>query len=164
MINRPLIAELKQEAASTRKMLERVPYDKWEWKPHEKSMSIGRLPEHIADLLNWPSFAMTTTSLDFKSGDYKFFQAKNKEDLIEALDRHTAASLAALEAATDEDFKVKWSLIYGGRLINTLPRSVVLRSMVLNHVIHHRGQLSVYLRLLDIPVPGMYGPTADETF
>lgn len=164
MLNKPLIGEFKHEAASTRKMLDKVPFDKWDWKPHEKSMTIGRLANHVADLLNWPTFTMVTNGLDFRAGDYKFFEASGMDDLLAAIDRHTESALAALEKASDEDLKQPWSLMNGGQIFFTMPRIAVLRSMVLNHLIHHRGQLSVYLRLLDIPVPGMYGPTADEQF
>ena len=162
MLNKPLIAEFKHEAASTRKMLVKVPYDKWEWKPHERSMTLGRLANHIADLLNWPTFILTTPSLDLKGGDYKFFEADSKDHLLEKADKHVDDSIKAMEGVTDEDLKVNWSLLYGGHALFTMPRIAVLRSMAFSHLIHHRGQLSVYLRLLDIPIPGMYGPSADE--
>jgi len=157
-----LIAELKMEAANTRKMLERVPTDKNDWKPHAKSMTLGRLATHVAELPGWTATTMTTDELDVSKMDYKPVYATSTEDLVAKLDENVNKAVAALENANDEEFEKIWTLRNGGHVIFSMPKKVVVRNVSYNHNIHHRGQLSVYLRLLGIPVPGMYGPSADE--
>ncbi|ULQ53913.1 DinB family protein [Flavihumibacter fluvii] len=157
-----LTGEFKQELANTRKILERVPQAHFAWKPHEKSMSLLRLASHIADMARWATFTFKYDGLDF-SGDYpKVPQINTNADLIAFFDQVKEEALATLEQANDADLKDNWTLRNGDQVIFTMPKGVVLRSMVFNHIIHHRGQLTVYLRLLDVPVPGLYGPSADE--
>lgn len=162
MMNQILIPELKHEAASTRKMLERVPAESWDWKPHEKSMALGRLASHVATIPAWMTITLTTGELDFAKGDYKPPVATSTENLLEIFDESYQTALQHLETASDETLRGNWSLLNGGHHLFTMPRMAALRSFVMNHLIHHRGQLSVYLRLLGIPVPGMYGPSADD--
>jgi len=160
--NRAFIAELQMEAASTRKMLERVPTDKNDWKPHEKSMKLGRLSSHIAELPGWIAMVVTTDELDLSKMDYKPTIATSTEELTALHDTHVNKAIAALESTPDEDFEKMWTLRRGEDVIFAMPKKVVLRSMAYSHMIHHRGQLSVYLRLSGIPIPGMYGPSYDE--
>lgn len=162
MLNQSLIPEFKHEAASTRKMLERVPFEKADWKPHQKSFSLGRLATHVAEIPHWMTVTLTTNELDFAKGEYKAFTPASKEELMEIFESSYQEALSSLEGATDAAMMEKWSLKNGDHVIFTMPRIATLRSFVMNHLIHHRAQLSVYLRLLDVPVPGMYGPSADE--
>ncbi len=157
-----LIPELDYEMAGTRKTLERVPLERYDWAPHPKSFSLGRLANHLAGLLRWGSIAMETSEYDFASGRYPASDHRTREALLAGFDANLAATRAAIAGAPDAAFFVPWTLRNGDHVIFTLPRIAVLRSMVLNHNVHHRGQLTVYLRLLDVPVPGLYGPSADE--
>jgi len=157
-----LLAELKQEAANTKKVLERIPMDKYSWKPHEKSMTLGRLAVHIAEMPEWLTMTLTTDELDFGKGKYKPTVVNTSEELMDIYETKLAAAVQSLEAATEEDLNKLWCLKNGGHVIFTLPKAAVIRSMVFNHIVHHRAQLGVYLRLLDIPIPGMYGPSADD--
>ncbi len=157
-----LIAEMEQEAAVTRKCLERVPADKFDWKPHEKSMAMGRLAVHIAEMFGWTASAILKPELDFAKMDYKPLEPANTDELVAFLDKTVAESIDILRNATDDIFVQDWTLRNGETVYFTMPRIVVMRSMVMNHIVHHRGQLSVYLRLNDIPVPAIYGPSADE--
>jgi uncharacterized damage-inducible protein DinB len=164
MINQSLIAEYKQEIAQTRKMLERIPFDRYNWKPHEKSSEVGRLAVHVAELPGWISLMLRTEELDLANMDYKPTPVNSTEEILQLLDKKAAEAITALEGAKDEDFMQSWTLKKGGHELFKLPKVAVIRSMAMNHLIHHRGQLSVYLRLLNVPVPGMYGPSADEAF
>ncbi len=161
-INEPFMAELKQEAASTRKYLERVPLDKPDWKPHEKSMPLGRLATHVAELLSWIPVTLEQDELDFAKYDYKPIVAKDTKELLSILDDNIAKALKSLKDAPDERFSENWTLRMGEQIYFTLPKAAVLRSFSFNHHYHHRAQLGVYLRLLDVPLPNLYGPTADE--
>lgn len=164
-ISQSLLPELEQEAATTRKLLERVPADKFGWKPHEKSMTMGRLATHVAEMVGWVSVTLTTEKLDFAPvGGQPMvpFEPKSTADLLSFFDKNVVEAKAALAKATDAEMFQNWTLLSGGKVIFTMPRIACLRGMVMNHVIHHRGQLSVYLRLNGIPVPAMYGPSADE--
>ncbi len=166
-LNQALLAELAHEMATTRKTLERVPDDKFSWQPHPKSMSMGRLATHIAELIGWVPNILKLESLDFApvgGAPYQPKTAASRAELLALFDKNVADAQAALGAASDADLMVIWTLLNGGNKIFSLPRIAVLRGMMLNHVIHHRGQLSVYLRLNDIPVPSLYGPSADEQF
>ncbi|MEP6763238.1 MAG: DinB family protein [Gemmatimonadaceae bacterium] len=156
-----MLGEYTHEAASTRKILERVPADKGDWKPHEKSMSLSQLAVHLMDLAKWTAMTVETTELNFADG-YQMPAFTTTEALLAEFDKNVGASKAALMKATDEDLEVVWSLKNGGHTILAMPRGQCLRSMCFNHTVHHRGQLSVYLRLVGVPVPGMYGPSADE--
>jgi uncharacterized damage-inducible protein DinB len=161
-LNQPLIAELRQEAANTRRILERVPEEHNDWKPHEKSMKLGRLATHIAELESWMYMIMATEELDFAKFDYRPSMAESTADLLAKHDENVAQSVSILETSTDEDFAKPWTLRNGEHIYFTMPRINAMRTFAYNHIYHHRGQLSVYLRLLNIPVPGMYGPTADD--
>ena len=156
-----LIAELKFESASTKKMLDRVPMDKKDWKPHEKSMTLGKLAAHVADIPHWISDIIHIDEFDFTQ-HYKPMPAESKEELMSLYQEKLDKAIADLEAMKDDDFKKMWVVKQGGQVYFNMPKVVAVRGWGFSHMIHHRGQLSVYLRLLGIPVPGMYGPTADE--
>lgn len=156
-----LLAELKQEAATTRKVLERVPESKFDWKPHEKSMSMQRLATHVAEMFSWIKTTVETPELDF-AGGYEPFVPNTNQELLDYFDKHIAEATEALESFSDESMMDNWTLKNGEQVYFTLPKAAVLRTFCFNHIVHHRGQLSVYLRLNDIPVPSIYGPSADE--
>jgi len=157
-----LIQELEQEAATTRKVLERIPADKFDWKPHEKSMTMGRLATHVAEMHGWTKPTVEDPELDFAKMDYKPFEPKTTEELVAHLDKNVNEAIEVLKTISDDAWHDEWSLRNGEQVYFTIPKIAVMRGMVLNHIVHHRGQLSVYLRLNDIPVPAMYGPSADE--
>ncbi len=161
-INDSLIAELQHEAATTRKCLERIPEDKYDWKPHEKSFTMIKLAAHVAEMTNWVKETIEKPELDFAKIDYQPFEPKNTAELVEFFDRQTAEAIECLKDIPDERFMENWKLRNGEEIYFDMPRIQVLRGMVFNHIVHHRGQLSVYLRLNDIPVPALYGPSADE--
>lgn len=156
--------DFDREMESTRKLLERVPLDDAYrgYTPHEKSMSLERLATHVAEIPAWPGMALTTDQLVL-TPDFKPQVATSTEELLAIFDKAAAGGRAAIAAATDEDMQKSWTLKFGEHHIFTEPRTRVVRSF-LNHLIHHRGQLGVYLRLNGIPIPGMYGPSADEPF
>lgn len=163
MTNREsLIKELQIEAANTRKMLERVPAEHFDYKPHEKSMSLKFLSTHVADLIGWPGYVLSTDRLDFQNNDLKEPVVHSTEDLLTHFDAMLQNSLSELAKADDALLSERWVLCSGDYIILDQPRSVAIRSMCMSHLYHHRGQLSVYLRLLNVSVPGMYGPSADE--
>ena len=162
-ISETFIGELQQEAASTRKLLERVPVDKPDWKPHEKSMKLGNLATHVAELPGWVSVSLDQDELDFAKFDYKPVIAKTTEELLKIFDDNVAKAMNSLNNASNEKFSENWTMRNGEQVYFTLPKAAVVRSFSFNHMYHHRAQLGVYLRLLDIPLPGMYGPTADES-
>jgi len=155
-----LSPEFDQELAVTRRVLERVPNGKGEWKPHAKSFPLGHLAQLVARLPGWATMTMRQTGLDPSAGGGYTFETT--ETLLAEFDRNAAEGKAAIAEATNEDFQVSWSLKMGDRVLLTQPRYSVVRASVINHLVHHRAQLGVYLRLLDVPVPSMYGPTADE--
>ncbi len=156
-----ILTELRQEAATTRKMLERVPQESLAWQPHEKSMTLGRLAAHVAGLHGtWLKTALTQDEFDL--ADSLPLKAESVSDILEAFEQNVSAAIELLQAQSDERLFTTWRLTRGGQVLFEMPRWAVLRSMVINHIIHHRGQLSVYLRLLDVPLPSVYGPTADE--
>jgi uncharacterized damage-inducible protein DinB len=160
-----VLPEFDQEMAKTRKVLERIPEDKLDWQPHPKSHTIGWNANHLANLPDWLVNTLATPSLDIAPVDGKRFQLPNfasRKEILEMFDRNVTAARAAILAATDEDMAGMWTLLQAGNPIFTMPRSAVVRMLVLNHMIHHRAHLCVYLRLNDIPVPGMYGPSGDE--
>ncbi len=161
-IGSAFIAELQHEAATTRTCLERIPEDKFGWKPHEKSMEFGRLASHIAEMFGWTPTTLQQAELDFAKLDYKPFEPSTNEALLEYLDKNVAEAIDTLRNTTDEQFMENWTMRNGETVYFTLPKAAVMRSFVMNHIIHHRGQLSVYLRLNDIAVPSIYGPSADE--
>ena len=157
-----LINEMTHEIETTRKCLERIPAEKFSYKPHEKSIDMGRLATHVAEMFGWTKPTIENSELDFATADYKPFEPKTTAELVEFLDKMAAESIETLRDTPDEKFMENWSLRNGEQIYFTLPKVAVMRSFVMNHIIHHRGQLSVYMRLNDIPVPGIYGPSADE--
>ncbi len=163
-ISETLLPEFDQEMANTRAILECVPEDKLAWKPHEKSMTMGRLASHVGEMPQWAAFTINQDKLEL-TPDFKPLNAATKRELMDAFSANIAAAREAIAGASDAHLSKAWSLIYGGKPIFTMPRAAVLRTMVMSHLIHHRAQLGVYLRLNDIPIPGMYGPSADaKTF
>lgn len=161
-IKEPLIAELRQEAASTRKLLERVPLDNPDWKPHEKSMALGRLAVHVAELPTWVNATLDHDELDFAKIDYKPAVVKSTKELTALHDKNITEALECLKKHPDEHYLENWKLRNGDTVYFEMPKVQVLRGVVYNHLIHHRAQLGVYLRLLNVPLPNLYGPTADE--
>ena len=164
-ISQMILPEFDHEMANTRKTLERVPDDKFAWKPHEKSMTLGGLSTHLANIPSWTAQTFDRDELDISppgKEPYRLEEAKSRDALLEAFDKNVASARAALQAATDENWQGQWSLLMSEKPIFTLPRTAVMRGFVMNHLIHHRAQLGVYLRLLDVPVPSIYGPSADE--
>jgi uncharacterized damage-inducible protein DinB len=160
-----LLPEFDQEMANTRKSLERVPEDKLGWKPHPKSGTMGWLATHVASLPSWATETMANDSLDLAPNGVPHaptVPAKSREELLALFDKNVAAGRAAIAGASDEQFFKPWSLLSNGKTLMTMPRAAVLRGFVMNHLIHHRAQLGVYLRLNDVAVPGLYGPSADE--
>ncbi len=161
-MSHPLVAELQHEAQITRTVLERVPTEKFDFTPHEKSMTFGELASHIVDTYNWYGATLNLEELDFATADYTPFKATSTEELLESFDKNVAEAAEMLRHATDEDLMVEWTMRTGEEIIFKMPRIQVVRGMIMNHMIHHRGALSVYLRLNNIPVPQIYGPSADE--
>ncbi|MEZ5429362.1 MAG: DinB family protein [Pyrinomonadaceae bacterium] len=161
-INAALLAELQHEGATTKTVLERVPADKFDWKPHEKSMTFSRLATHVAEMFNWIKVTLETDVLDFAKEEFKPFEPKTTEELVEYLEKTLAEATEALKNASDETFFQTWTMRNGEQVYFEMPKIQVIRSFCYNHIYHHRGQLSVYLRLNDIPVPSIYGPSADE--
>jgi uncharacterized damage-inducible protein DinB len=158
-IAKTLFAEFDQEMKTTRRLLERVPSDKGQWKPHEKSFSLGHLAQLISWMPGWITSTLTTDYLDIAgSSGYSY---EKTETLLDTFDSNVREARTAIEAVTDADLEKPWSLKMGDKVLMTSPRGATARSHI-NHLVHHRGQLSVYLRMLDIPVPSIYGPTADE--
>ena len=160
-----LLPEFDQEMASTRKTLERIPMEKPDWKPHEKSMAMGPLAIHVATIPDWAAVTIAQDSLDFMPEGGQPYQPpklSTQKELLEAFDQGVVKARAAIAGASDEHLAKPWTLLAGGKVIFTMPRAAVLRSMVLNHLIHHRAQLGVYLRLNGVAVPAIYGPSADE--
>lgn len=161
-ISEIFLPEFEHEMASTRKMLERVPEDKFSWKPHDKSMTLGRLASHVAEMPEWAAVVIHQDKLEL-TPETRPFNAASRAELLEKHDKHSTEAREAIAGASDEEMAKMWSLIIGGHIVFSMPRAGTLRAMVLSHMIHHRGQLSVYLRMNDVAVPGMYGPSADES-
>jgi uncharacterized damage-inducible protein DinB len=156
-----LLPEFDDEMKKTRKILERVPDDKFDYKPHEKSMNLGRLATHIAELPNWAVITIDQDVLEMQPG-YKPHIATTQGELLDIFDKNVAAAREKIAGATDDHWNQIWTFKFNGKTMMALPRTAVMRGVVMNHIIHHRGQLSVFLRLNDLAVPGMYGPSADE--
>lgn len=163
-LNTALLGELKHEATSTRKMLERVPTDKFHWRPHDKSMELGKLAKHVAELNAWFKRILDTQEFDFATAPFNRESAESTEAVLKIFDDKLMEATNVLQTASDENLNALWTVLRGGHIMFQMPKKVALRSFGYNHIYHHRGQLSVYLRLLDIAVPGMYGPSADEKF
>ena len=161
------LGELDREAKTTRRLLEQVPEGKADWKPHEKSMPFGYLATLVATLPSWTVFTIDRDELDIRpvGGEpYKSPEYKTTAELVAGFDKNVADAKKALENTTDEHLMKPWAFFVAGQKISEDPRYIVLRDTVLNHLMHHRGQLSVYLRLLEAKVTSLYGPTADEPF
>lgn len=161
-----LLPEFDMEMVNTRKTLERVPDDKFDWKPHAKSTAMGGLATHLSNIPTWANYAIGQDSLDLAPEGKPMPPlptAKSQSDLLSTFDENIKRARAAIAGASDQDLFKPWSLKHSGNTLLTLPKVAVLRSFVLNHIIHHRAQLGVYLRLNDIPVPSIYGPSADES-
>jgi uncharacterized damage-inducible protein DinB len=163
-MNTALLAELKHESVNTKRLIECVPPDNLDWTPHEKSMKIGKLAKHIAELPVWIGRIINADEFDFASENYNSESKESKKDILKLFDEKLAEALHVLETVSDENLNKKWLVKRGGQVMFELPKKIAVRSFTYNHIYHHRGQLSVYLRLLNIPVPGMYGPSADENF
>ncbi len=165
-IAKSMLPEFDQEMAGTRKTLERIPDDKLEWKAHPKSNTIGWVAAHLAEIPGWVQGILEQDAWDINpvGGEpYRTPQVASRQQVLEIFDRNVAAARKSLEGATDEALMKPWSLVSGGQALFTMPRIAVLRGFVFNHTIHHRAHLCVYLRLNDIPVPALYGPSGDES-
>ena len=162
-ISAALIADFKSEASNTSKVLAAVPADRFDWKPHVKSMTLGQLASHVAENPMWAG-SMMTAELDFleMEKDYKPFAASSTEELVSTFEKNAAMLEQTLEGQSDEHMTGDWTMRKGDQVMMTQPRDAAIRSTIIHHAIHHRGQLTVYLRLLDVRVPGTYGPTADD--
>lgn len=159
-----LLPELDQEMATTRRLLERVPDDRVAWKPHDKSMSLGRLATHVAELPSFVSMILGGAEFDLmaRTGGYTPKTLNSHQEMLDEFDANVRKAHSSLESAENDALMQPWTLRRGEQVIFTLPRMAALRAMFFSHIIHHRGQLSVYLRLNDVPVPSIYGPSADE--
>jgi uncharacterized damage-inducible protein DinB len=160
-----LVPEFDAEIATTRRVLERVPDGRGEWKPHEKSFPMAHLAQLVARMPGWTTMMLARDELDIAPVDgpqFPGYSIETTATLLAEFDRNAAAAREALQRTTDDEFQAPWTLKKAGTVMMTQSRYQMLRSMVLNHLVHHRAQLGVYLRLVDLPVPQMYGPTADE--
>lgn len=158
-----LLADFRLEAESTRKVLNAVPADRFDWQPHEKSMTLGKLSGHVAEAPGWAS-AIMEDELDFASiGPWESFLPATKQELMEGFERQLEDFATQVSGRSDDFMNGTWTMRSGEQVFLTMPRHTALRTTVIHHIVHHRGQLTVYLRLLGVPVPGTYGPTADET-
>jgi uncharacterized damage-inducible protein DinB len=158
-----LLKEMEQEARTTRKMLERIPDDKFQWQPHVKSMTVQRLANHIAELPGWVVMTLDTDELDFAKNPYRDAENTNTKDVLSFFERTLEAGKTRLAQASDEELQKNWTLRHGDNILNVRTKAEVIR-MAYCQIVHHRAQMGVFLRLLDIPLPGSYGPTADESF
>jgi uncharacterized damage-inducible protein DinB len=158
-----LLKEMEQESQTTHKMLERVPADKFEWQPHPKSMTMKQLTVHIAELPGWVALGLNTTELDFATSPYNPAPVESTEDLLTLLDKSLKEGRTSLQNATEDDLLPNWTLRNGEQIYSVMTKYELIRH-AFSQITHHRAQLGVYLRLLDIPIPGSYGPSADEGF
>lgn len=159
------LAELEREAAATRRVLERVPEGRNDWKPHEKSMPLGYLATLVATMPGWIDMMVNQDELDMRPAGgvrYKQPDLRTRQELLDALDASLAKARTALASTTDEHLMTPWRFLVAGKVASEQPRHIMIRDAVFNHIAHHRGQLTVYLRLSDVPVPAIYGPSADE--
>ena len=156
-----LLPEFDQEMANTRRTLERIPEDKFDWRPHEKSYTLHELAAHLAEIPQWTEVSVNQDLFDMDQ-PYERVIPETKEEILAHFDTKVAEARAVLEGATAEQLAGMWSFKMGGEVAFSMPKAAVVRSFILSHNIHHRAQLGVYLRLLDVPVPAIYGPSADE--
>ena len=164
-IGQMMLGEFDEEMKNTRKVLERCPDEKWNWKPHDKSGTLGWLAGHVATMVDWIPVTIKTEELDYApvgGPSWEPPKTDNRKQLLAEFDKNVVAARAALATVSDAELMKNWKLLAGGQEIFTMPRIAAIRSMVLNHHIHHRAQLTVYFRLLGVAVPGLYGPSADE--
>ena len=161
-LNQSLLPELTHEGQSTRKILALVPLNNPDWKPHEKSMPVQSLAAHVAELPGWISMTLNTKELDFAKFDYKPVQPKSNEELLKIFDENQVKAIEDLTNASDATLMENWTMRNGDTIYFTMPKIAVIRTWAMNHTVHHRAQLGVYLRLNNVPVPNVYGPTADE--
>ncbi len=159
-----LLLDFDAEITNTRLTLERIPENDPQWKPHEKSMPIGRLALHTARLPEFCTRIMSTPELDMGKEKFGDFNFESTAHLLSELDRTAAEAKSHVLASSEEELRKNWQLLFNGQVFLDAPRMLLYRTMFLNHLVHHRAQLGVYLRMLDIPVPGLYGPSADEKF
>lgn len=160
--NQAFLAELKQEAANTKKLLQAVPMEKASWKPHEKSMILKDLSVHVAEIFTWIHDVLDFPELDFATYTQQERKIETTEDLVNFLETNVSEGIQTLENTTESVFNENWTMRNGEIIYFTMPKNQVIRTWVFNHLYHHRGQLTVYLRLLEVKVPGMFGPTADD--
>jgi uncharacterized damage-inducible protein DinB len=156
------VAEFNHESSGTRKLLERLPEDKLSWKPHPKSMSLGALATHIANIPHWAEIIVNESEFDMGRGDNRAPERKGRKEILELFEENIAAFQKTLSGKADQHLFQNWTLKNKGAVVLTLPRVACIRSFILSHVVHHRGQLTVYLREHDVPLPALYGPSADE--
>jgi len=156
-----LLPEFDEEMKNTRRLLECVPDGNFDYKPHPKSMTLGRLATHVAEIPSWTAFTLDLEVFDLEP-DYKPTLANSRAELLQIFDKGVFEAREKVAAATDEEWRKIWTFNYAGKTIMSMPRSTVMRSTIMNHLIHHRAQLGVYLRLNEVAFPGMYGPSADE--
>jgi uncharacterized damage-inducible protein DinB len=156
-----IVMELSQEAATTRRLLERIPAQHLTWKPHERSMTMGRLSTHIAEIPGWVSTILDKDGFDIGASNYTPQTAGTVAEVLSMFDKNVPMAEAAIRRQTLDRLSATWRLTKQGQVLLEMPRMGVIRTLLLNHLIHHRGQLSVYLRLKDVPLPSIYGPTAD---
>ncbi len=157
-----LLPELDHEVGTTRKVLERVPDAKLGWKPHARSMSIGELATHVSNLPLWGTAVLKDSGVDMATGPKLPTLLDSPAAIVSAFDAHARQMREALVGRADAELAAPWTLSLAGQQVFSLPRAAAIRTFIMNHMIHHRGQLSLYLRLLDVPVPSIYGPSADE--
>lgn len=165
MISQSLLPEFDMEMASTRRVLERVPELQGAFRPHQKSMTMARLAGHVAEMPIWATMTLRKDDLDMNPGDLPRQEAyvlTSTPEAVKYFDENLRIARELLASATDETMMRPWSLKDGGKVLMTMPKIAVLRGFVMNHMIHHRAQLGVYLRMNDVAVPGIYGPSADE--
>jgi uncharacterized damage-inducible protein DinB len=164
-LNHKLLRQFEQEAANTRKMLERVPAEHFDWRPHTKSMSLRELASHVAELPGlFIAYVLQSEEIDFAQQKFTPFTGTTHQELMQLFEDNHQKAVKALDKTNIVEIGKSWTMKNGDHVIMTLPKQAVIRSLAMNHIIHHRGQLSVYLRMLDVAVPGMYGPSADEGF
>ena len=156
--------DLDQELAATRRLLERVPDEHWDWKPHEKSMTLGRLASHLAELTFLGVVVVQRDAFDVATDRPDTPKPSNRGEVLAQFDQGASALQAAADAAPADAWGRTWSLSASGNVFISMPKAAAFRLMAISHPIHHRGQLTVYLRMLDVPLPSIYGPTADEPF
>ena len=161
-LSQMLLPEFDEEMANTRKMIEKVPDAQFEYQPHPKSMTLGRLASHVVELVAWGGNTLQTEVFEIEPGRGASSPMKTRQELLDTFDKDVKETRALIAKASDEELQKIWTLKFGDKTVFAMPRIAVLRGAVMNHIIHHRAQLSVYLRLVDVEIPGMYGPSADE--